>query len=318
VLAIVPAIFIPSVPVGLGVVLFCIANFGYQSSLVYYDATIKLVSTPENRGWVSGLGNGLGYLGTILIGVIILFGGLSVEQVFVLAPILFGVLAIPIFIFIKEIPEPAGKAVKGNSLLATLSTIRELGKFPGLKRFLTARFFYTDAQNTVISIMAIFAVQAVGFTQGEANYVLVALATTAVIGGLVWGRLTDSQGPKATLNRVLALWAVALVIGSLFVSPIPFIVAGVILGFGFGGLSGADRILMYRLSPPKQLGEFYGLYGLVGKGSQVLGGLLYGGTIFLLHPVLGNGAYTVGLLTLLATMLIGWYLLQGVPEQREG
>ena len=29
-LAIVPAIFIPSVPVGLGVVLFCAANFGYQ------------------------------------------------------------------------------------------------------------------------------------------------------------------------------------------------------------------------------------------------------------------------------------------------
>ena len=116
------------------------------------------MSTPENRGWVSGLGNGLCYLGTILIGVIILFGGLSVEQVFVLAPILFGVLAIPIFVFIKEIPEPAGKAEKGNSLLATLSTIRELGKFPGLKRFLTARFFYTDAQNTVISIMAIFAV----------------------------------------------------------------------------------------------------------------------------------------------------------------
>ena len=72
-LAIVPAMLIPRVDVGLGIVLFCLANFGYQSSLVYYDATIKLVSTPENRGWVSGLGNGLGYLGTILIGVIILF-----------------------------------------------------------------------------------------------------------------------------------------------------------------------------------------------------------------------------------------------------
>ena len=162
--------------------------------------------------------------------------------------------------------------------------------------------------------MAVFAVQAVGFTQGQANYVLVALATTAVIGGLVWGRLTDTHGPKWTLNRVLSLWAVALLVGSLFVSPIPFIVAGVILGFGFGGLAGADRILMYRLSPPRQLGEFYGLYGLVGKGSQVIGGLLYGATIYLLHPALGNGAYTVGLLTLLVTMLIGWYLLQGVPE----
>ena len=321
-LAIVPAIFIAQVPVGVGVVLFCVANFGYQSSLVYYDATIKLVSTPENRGWVSGLGNGLGYLGTILIGLLILLGndgeGLTVEQVFVVAPLLFGVLAIPIFLFLREVPEPAGKASKGSSLAATLGTIRELRRYPGLGRFLTARFFYTDAQNTVISIMAVFAVQAVGFSQGQANYVLVALATTAVVGGLVWGRLTDSHGPKATLNRVLFLWAIALLIGALFVSPIPFIVAGVILGFGFGGLAGADRILMYRLSPPAQLGEFYGLYGLVGKGSQVLGGLLYGATIFLLHPVIGNGAYTVGLLTLLATMLVGWYLLQGVPEQRKG
>jgi thiol:disulfide interchange protein len=50
----------------------------------------------------------------------------------------------------------------------------------------------------------------------------------------------------------------------------------------------------------------------------VIGGLLYGATIFFLQPIIGNGAYTVGLLTLLATMLFGWYLLQGVPEKREG
>ena len=342
-MAIVPAFFIPDAPVELGVILFCLANFGYQSSLVYYDATIKLVSTPANRGWVSGLGNGLGYLGTILIGVIILVMGSTLPDnatdqqnldflanVFKLAPVLFGVLAIPMFLFIREVPEPAGRNREKSSLLATLETIRELKKFPGLSRFLSARFFYTDAQNTVIAIMTVFAVQAVGFSQGQANYVLVALATTAVAGGLYWGRRTDSHGPKETLNRVLSLWSVALLIGSFSlafegkligeftVGQGLFIVAGVILGFGFGGLAGADRILMYRLSPPKQLGEFYGLYGLVGKGSQVLGGLLYGATIFLLHEPLGNFAYTVGLLTLLATMLIGWYLLQGVPEKREG
>jgi UMF1 family MFS transporter len=294
-LAIVPAILIPSVPVTLGVVLFCVANFGYQSALVYYDATIKIVSTPANRGWVSGLGNGLGYLGTVLIGVIILF------------------------IFIREVPV-ATRAARGSglSLASTAKTIRELGKYPGLRRFLIARFFYTDAQNTVISIMAVFAVQAVGFSQGEANYVLVALATTAVVGGLFWGRMTDRSGPKTTLRMVLTLWAIALVIGSLFISPIPFIVAGVVLGFGFGGLAGADRILMLRLSPPDKLGEFYGLYSLVGKGSQVIGGLLYGATVALLLEPFGVVAYQLGLLTLLVTMLIGMYLLQAVPEKREG
>jgi UMF1 family MFS transporter len=299
-LAIVPAILIPSVPVMAGVLLFCVANFGYQSALVYYDATIKIVSTPANRGWVSGLGNGLGYLGTVLIGVIILFGGLSVEQVFVVAPILFAILALPIFIFIREVPSaPRAGRESGLSLRTTAKTIRELGKYPGLRRFLLARFFYTDAQNT-------------------ANYVLVALATTAVIGGLFWGRMTDRSGPKTTLRMVLTLWAIALVIGALFISPLPFIVAGVVLGFGFGGLAGADRILMLRLSPPDKLGEFYGLYSLVGKGSQVIGGLLYGATVALLLEPLGIVAYQLGLLTLLVTMLIGMYLLQSVPEKREG
>ena len=342
-MAIVPTFLIPHTPVFIGIALFCVANFGYQAALVYYDATIKMVSTPANRGWVSGLGNGLGYLGTILIGVIILVMASSlpsvpsdiefyeyISRIFVLAPALFGVLAIPMFVFIKEVPEPSGRVTRRNPILATVDTIRDLKKTPDLRRFLLARFFYTDAQNTVISIMTVFATSAVGFSLSMANVVLVALATTAVVGGLYWGRRTDSHGPKASLNRVLRLWSVSLVLGSasLFftdeaiagftVGQIMFLVAGVLLGFGFGGLSGADRILMYRLSPPRQLGEFFGLYGLVGKGSQVIGGLVYGATLFFLFEDLGNLAYSVGLLTLLATMLFGWYLLQAVPEKREG
>ena len=61
-----------------------------------------------------------------------------------------------------------------------------------------------------------------------------------------------------------------------------FLLAGAILGSGLGGVQVADRVLMVRLSPPEQLGEFFGLYGLVGKGSQVIGQLLYGVTLFLL------------------------------------
>ena len=38
---------------------------------------------------------------------------------------------------------------------------------------------------------------------------------------------------------------------------------------------------MVRLSPPDRIGEFFGIYGLVGKGSQVVGQLLYGLIIFL-------------------------------------
>ena len=81
---------------------------------------------------------------------------------------------------------------------------------------------------------------------------------------------------------VLASWAVGLVLGAISLSvdgPIGiamFLIAGAILGSGLGGVQVADRVLMVRLSPPERVGEFFGLYGLVGKGSQVIGQLLYG------------------------------------------
>ena len=45
---------------------------------------------------------------------------------------------------------------------------------------------------------------------------------------------------------------------------------------------------MVRLSPPDKIGEFFGIYGLVGKGSQVVGQLLYGLILFLLLDYLGR------------------------------
>jgi UMF1 family MFS transporter len=75
---------------------------------------------------------------------------------------------------------------------------------------------------------------------------------------------------------------------------------------------------MYRLSPPERLGEFYGLYGLVGKGSQVLGSLFWAVTFLLFFNTLGVATYQLGIVTLLISMLIGLVLVRGVPEQREG
>jgi UMF1 family MFS transporter len=99
---------------------------------------------------------------------------------------------------------------------------------------------------------------------------------------------------------------------------VPFLLAGAILGSGLGGVQVADRVLMVRLSPPDRLGEFFGLYGLVGKGSQVIGQLLYGLIIFVLLVPLGVGAYQVAVLSLLVTMFIGLWLIWPVRDDWAG
>jgi UMF1 family MFS transporter len=75
---------------------------------------------------------------------------------------------------------------------------------------------------------------------------------------------------------------------------------------------------MIRLSPPDRLGEFFGLYGLVGKGSQVVGQLLYGVILFLFFDTMGNGAYQLAILSLLVTMGIGLWLVKPVSDRWAG
>jgi UMF1 family MFS transporter len=315
-----PAMAIPFVPVPIGIALFCLAMFSYQASLIYYDATLQLVSTPENRGRIASLSTGVGYMGTVFIAILLILTKLSVAMTFVVAPMLFLVISAPMFLLLKEDPSRRRKDPDplGAAWSQTWRTIRSLDRYPGLGRFLASRFFYTDALNTSVTIMTIFSVKAVGFTEDEANYVLLGLTLSAIVSAFIWGRLVDRYGPKRTLFSVLLLWAVALALGATLISKGPFLIAGVAIGAGFAGLHVSDRVLMYRLSPPDRLGEFYGLYGLVGKGSQVIGNLFWGLVLFLTFDTLGKGAYQLGIFTLLFAMLVGLVLLWPVPERREG
>jgi UMF1 family MFS transporter len=134
----------------------------------------------------------------------------------------------------------------------------------------------------------------------------------------------DRLGPKRTLMIVLGSWAVGLVIGGVSLGIggnlglAVFILAGAVLGSGLGGVQVSDRVLLVRLSPPEKLGEFFGLYGLVGKGSQVIGQLLFGVTLLLLQPTLGVVAYQVAVISLLGTMLIGTWLIRPVDDAWAG
>lgn len=305
----------------LGLILFTIANFSYQASLIYYDATLPVVSKPETRGRVSGLGVAIGYLGTIAIALLILVtnsgsGGLT----FIMAAVLFALFAAPIFLVVRE-PRRAGAPFRVSDAIGSWSqlrtTLEDARQVPGLLRFLVSRFFYTDPVNTVIVVMSAFAVGAIGLTKAEANLILLVLTVAAVVGSFGWGLLVERVGPKRTLTIVLASWVVGLIIGGAVLELPTFIVAGLLLGSGLGGVWTSDRVFMLRLSPPDKIGEFFGLYGLAGKFSAVTGPILYGSIVStLLNAGWGKASYQVGIFSFLILMVIGVALLRGVPDRK--
>ena len=218
--------------------------------------------------------------------------------------------------------EPAGTGYRfrvGDAIASwkqLRTSVAHAREVPGLPRFLIGRFFYTDPVNTVIVVMSVFATQAIGLTSGQANLVLLGLTIAAVLASFGWGVVVERIGPKRTLMWVLASWCVGLIIGGAVLSLPTFLIAGILLGSGLGGVWTSDRVFMLRLSPPERIGEFFGLYGLAGKFSAVTGPILYGTIVsVLLNAGWGKGAYQVGILSFLVLMVIGILFLRGVPDR---
>ena len=311
------------VDIRLGLVAFATANFAYQAALIYYDALLPDVARPTARGRLSGIGVALGYCGTLLVGVLLLVGistdadGGATPATFALVAGLFLVFAGPLLLLVRERGHQrsafsAADAVRSFGQLAR--TVAHARESPGLLRFIVARFFYSDPVNTAIAVMSSFAVFAVGFTEGQALQVLLVLTVVAVIASFGWGVLADRWGPRRTLFAVLATWAVGLGILSLFLSTIPFLFAGALLGAGLGGVGVVDRLMLLRLAPPARTGEMFGVYGLVGKFSAVVGPIIYGAIVASLVGGLGRGAYQIAIASLFVLLLVGVAILRGVPE----
>jgi UMF1 family MFS transporter len=319
-------------PFALSIVLFIAANAVYQAGVQFYDALLPEVTTEANRGRVSGLGVGIGYVGSyIAVGMSFLIEDRA--TIFTLIAALFLLFALPCFVFVRERGNPAPRPVLTwsairSSTADTLVALRSTRQFPGLARFLLGRVFYTDAINTVIAFMSLYAVSvatSAGRTGETAEdlvrVVMMAAITCAIVGGVVWGRVVDRLGPKRTLTIVLQLWIATFALASaigLFALPVAFLyVVAAMVGVALGGIWAADRPYMLRLTPPHRVGEFYGLYGMVGRFSAIFGPLIWGAITWVAVEQSGLALLTgqaIAILTLLAMILLSIWILRRVDD----
>jgi UMF1 family MFS transporter len=252
---------------------------------VVYDALLVDVSTEANRGHVSGIGVGVGYLGSV-IGL--LLGSLALdvlgwghEGVFRLIAAGFLLFAIPAFVFIDERPGVATAplpTVRGMAtrLLRSWSMAR---KYDGVVRFLVGRFLYTDAINTLIGgFLAIFVIDELGLDRDFFMALLGVAIVAAIVGGIGSGPLIGRFGPMRVLRFVLIMWIAAIAAGvTAAVTGATNVawVIGPVGGLALGATWASDRVVMVRVSPPRHLGEFYGLYATVGRFATIVGPVVW-------------------------------------------
>ena len=261
--------------------LFAVAVVSLNTANVFYNAMLADVSTEDTRGTIGGIGVGIGYLGAtiaVAIGLIFVesrgyvFGFRAVGIAMLLA-------SVPLMILLKEhAREAVGLSMSQigkGTLLQLRITLSGIDRFPGLLRFLIARFWYTWGVNTASTFSVLYATGTVGLSTREVQLIILVGIMAAIPSGFVWGIIVDRTGPNRVLSTALFGWVIVL----LLAAAIPWLGLSVHLWWGIGVVSGvlvagiwaADRPYMIRLASPRYLGEFFGIHSLMGRLSAITG-----------------------------------------------
>ncbi len=317
-----------------GLILFIIANIGFESGLVFYDSFLPELTTPKNYGRVSGYGFAMGYLGSLATLAIVFpfIKGDMIKETFPVSALFFLVFAAPLFIFLKD----TRRKVKVKTSFVNIgfrrvkNTILHLRNYKNLALFLLAFFFYIEGVNTTIFFAGNFAKSTLGFTFERLALFFLIVQTTAIIGSIIFGILSDSIGQKKSIVISLYIWIFTMVFAYLisdssgaFVlyfsevmnknvnefQSFAFYIVGLLAGSVMGATQSVSRSLMSKLTPQEKKTEFFGFYSLFGKSSAILGPLVFGIVSFL------SGSQALAILSISLFFIVGLIVLKYVDDE---
>jgi MFS transporter, UMF1 family len=300
-----------------GIFFFVIANYCYQSAMVFYNGMLPSVAQGSNVGLVSGYGVSLGYLGSIvgllLVKPFVEAGGRSAA--FFPTAAMFLIFAIPCFLFVKDPEVKTHKKVQISQAFHTLKqTLSNAREYKLLLKFILIHFMILDVVNTVIAFMSVYANKVMQFTDAQITTFLISSTAAAMIGSYIIGWLVKHKGTGWSYALVLWLWVAALSIAILSQSQLVFWLVGPLAGMGMGGVWVVSRAYIVELSPPEKLGEFFGLYGLAGKAASILGPLLWGTVVWIFQDT-QTFKYRAALTSLLLITIGTLFLFRSLKRQ---
>lgn len=314
------------------VLLFALANIGFSGGIIFYDALITDIATPDRMHTVSARGYAFGYLGGGVLFALNAYMTQSpqtfglentaqaVQFSFISVAIWWAIFAIPLFIWVKESKAPhseSGLYMVKAGLGQLRNTLRDIRHHKTVALFLLAYWFYIDGVGTVIR-MAVDYGMSIGIDSGT---LLTTLLITQLVGfpsALLFGFLGNRMGAKGAIFISIGIY-IFICIGAAFMqTTTEFYVLGALVGLAQGGIQALSRSYYALLIPPDKSAEYFGFYNMLGKFAAVLGPAIMGGVGLLAYQMgfHSNTASRISISAIAILFIIGGTLLYFVNEQK--
>lgn len=274
--------------------IFCIvmASVGYSGSVVFYDAFLPQITTPDMTDRVSARGYTMGYLGSVLLMVasIVLIenhalvgfpdSGSAVRFVFLLVGIWWiGFALIPLMLLPTGERADAGSGsvfTKGyRELVLVWRTLRVL---PDLRWFLLAYFFYNMGVQTIMYLAATFGSEELKLPGDKLIATVLLIQLVGAGGAWMFARISGIIGNKRSLTIMICCWIIICLAAYFIREEVQFYAIAVAVGMVMGGIQSLSRATYAKLIPPDShdYASYFSFYDVVFNVSIVLGTFSYG------------------------------------------
>jgi UMF1 family MFS transporter len=249
----------------IAIVFIVLSNFCFGSGENLIAAFLPEIAREDAIGRVSGWGWGFGYIGGLLsLGASLAYVSWAQAQghtaaqfvpvCMLLTATLFALSSLPTFLFLRDRSQPQlqPNARHGVRLafVRFARTAREARRYRDLLRFLACTLCYQAGISAVVTLAAIYADQAMGFTTQDTLKLILLVNVTASIGAVLFGYLQDRLGHLVTLALTLFGWLLMIGLTWAAEGPPLFWLAANIAGLCMGASQSAGRALLGQHAPP--------------------------------------------------------------------
>lgn len=310
--------FDDKVDLWLGTSAFILATIGFSGSLVFYDSYLPIIVTEDRYNKVSAKGYTYGYIGSVILLVVILmmiqkpewFGIVDGKNGARIGFVLVGVwwLGFAQYTF-KYLPKDSFIKFTSSMVKDGYKEIRVAFKnvqsSPNIKSFLLAFFFYSAGVQTVIYLATIFAKKELGFETSELIMLVLLLQLVAIGGAYLFSIIGDKKGNKFSILTMIVIWF--LICGAAYFTydKVTFYFIASFVGLVMGGIQSLSRASYSMLLPEKDhdTTSYFSFYDVVYKSAIVGGTFLFG----VVDNITNNMRYSV--LALAFCFVAGFYFM---------